>query len=86
MHAPRTIAELIALWPSAEVFSDDLGLKWRSHGRVMKVRRRIPVAYWDAVVSSARRRGIGGITHDLLKELHSQPPPRHDAEGCSARA
>lgn len=67
---PSSIAELIDLWPSAEVFSDDLGLKYRSHGRVMKVRGRIAREHWDAVVLAASRRGIKGVDHDLLAGLH----------------
>lgn len=67
---PSTVAELIELWPSAEVFSDDLRLKYRSHGRVMKLRGLIPRARWDDVIAAAKARGFGGITRDLLERLH----------------
>lgn len=67
---PRTVAELIELWPSAEQFSDDLGLKYRSHGRLMKVRGSIPRNRWDSVVQAATSRGIDGVTHRLLERLH----------------
>lgn len=64
-----TVADVISLWPSAEVFADDLGLKYRSHARVMKVRASIPEKYWPKVVDAAARRGIP-ITKDLLEQVH----------------
>ena len=51
-------ASIIDLWPSAEHFADDLGLKFRSHARVMKMRGRIPSKYHEAVTEAAKRRGI----------------------------
>ena len=51
----RTIIEQ---WPSAEVFADDIGLKWRSHARVMKVRNSIPKIYWPSVIEAALRRSL----------------------------
>ena len=68
-------ADIIAEWPSAEVFADDLGLKWRSHGRVMKVRNSIPEVYWPDVVSAAARRGKLWITIEALKAAHAKPQP-----------
>ena len=65
------VRTLIEQWPSAEIFSDDLGLKYRSHGRVMKLRGRIPQAYWDMVVGAARARGIKGVTVDYLRSIHA---------------
>ena len=67
---PASVADLIRLWPSQEQFGDDLGLKWRSHGRVMRVRNRIPRPYWPAVVSAAQRRGIEGVSIATLEKLH----------------
>lgn len=51
-------ASIIDLWPSAEHFADDLGLKHRGHGRVMKLRGRIPERYHEAVKVAAEKRGI----------------------------
>jgi hypothetical protein len=51
-------SSIIDLWPSAEHFADDLGLKFRSHARVMKMRGRIPNKYLEAVTEAAKRRGI----------------------------
>ncbi len=67
-----TVSDLIELWPSAEVFADDIGLKWRSHARVMKFRGKLPQSHWDATVLAATRRGIPGINHGLLQKLHGR--------------
>lgn len=69
-----TVDRLIELWPSAEKFADDIGLKWRSHARVMKIRGRIPRRYWQTVVQAAETRGISGITIDELERIHAPQP------------
>lgn len=66
-----TVSDLIKLWPSAEVFGDDLNLKYRSYGRVMRFRGRIPERRWPDVVAAAERRGIDGVNIGLLEELHA---------------
>lgn len=68
-----TVADVIGLWPSAEAFGDDLGLKWRSYGRVMRLRGRIPRDHWPKVVESALRRGYP-VTEQTLERVH-QPQP-----------
>jgi hypothetical protein len=57
-------ASIIDLWPSAEQFAADIGLKYPSHARVMKVRGRIPPAYEQRIIAAASARGI---------ELPAQP-------------
>lgn len=51
-------ASIIDLWPSAEHFASDIGLRFPSHARVMKVRGRIPKKYLPLVEQAAKRRGI----------------------------
>jgi hypothetical protein len=63
----KTFADIINAWPSAEVFADDLRLRYRSHARVMKVRNSIPEKYWPDVVDAARRRGIASISMQMLE-------------------
>lgn len=46
------------------------------HAGVMKARRSIPVAYWPALVSAARERGLNGITFEALALLHATEPER----------
>ena len=62
----NSIPSIIDMWPSAEVFSDDLGLKWRSHGRTMKLRGAIPKAHWSKVLEAAEKRGLPITEADLI--------------------
>lgn len=66
------VSEIISKWPSAEAFSEDIGLKYRSHGRVMKVRGRIPELRWPAVIAAAERRGIEGVTREVLEAANGK--------------
>ena len=68
----RTAADIISLWPSAEHFAADLGLKYPSYGRVMKMRKRIPARYWPNLISAASQRGID-LTHVDLVAAHLTP-------------
>lgn len=54
----QTVSQIIEQWPSAETFADDIGLKHRSHARVMKLRGSIPRRYWLLVIDAAAKRGI----------------------------
>jgi hypothetical protein len=74
----NTVADLIELWPSAEVFGADIGLKWPGHARVMKLRGRIPDDYWPKVVAAARQRGIP-VTEQVLKRIHRSEPAAVEA-------
>jgi hypothetical protein len=69
---PRSVPELISKWPSAEIFADELGLKWRSHGRVMKYRGKIPRTYWPRIAELAAARGMPYVNETLLERLHDR--------------
>ena len=60
-----SVAQIISLWPSAEVFADEIGLKYRSHARVMKARGRIARHHWAAIVKAAKKRGLSVTVKDL---------------------
>ena len=66
-----TPADIISLWPSAERFADDIGLKHRSHGRVMRLRNSIPARYWDGVLKAAATRGFQ-LSREMLERAHSK--------------
>lgn len=66
-----SVADIIGMWPSAEAFSEDIGLKYRSHGRVMKMRGRIPRAHWPKIIESARRREIP-LSEQTLADAHER--------------
>ena len=74
-HQPR---DIIAAWPNAEQFGEDIGLKVYSHGRMMRRRNRIPPAHWDAVIAAAAARGIDGITRDALERVHGVATPEKE--------
>lgn len=63
------VADIISLWPSAEAFAKDLGLKHIGHGRVMKLRGRIPRQHWPRVLAAAERRSIP-ITEQMLEQAN----------------
>lgn len=63
----QTFADVIGKWPSAVALADDLGVKevtaraWRARG--------IPAEYWTGIVASAEKRGIEGITLEVLASI-----------------
>ena len=67
----KSASDIISSWPSAEHFAADIGLKYASYGRVMKMRGRIPARYWDVTVSAAERRGIP-LTRSDIEAAHTQ--------------
>jgi hypothetical protein len=69
-----TCSDIISLWPSAEHFAADIGLRYASYGRVMKMRGRIPAKYWDRTVEAAARRGIRLDRNDIA-QAHAHPDP-----------
>lgn len=64
------VARIIDLWPSAEIFADDIGLRYRSHGRVMKARGRIAREHWPKVIAAAAKRNLP-VTSDDLEKAHA---------------
>lgn len=69
---PTTVADLIKLWGSAEVFAREVGLKRPEHARTMRIRGSINERWHDAVVLAASRRGIVGITHGVLEQINER--------------
>ncbi len=63
----KTFRQLIELWPSAEQFAQDIGLRYPSHARTMKLRNSIPPDHWAAALSAAKKRGIKLTLADLKK-------------------
>lgn len=67
-------SDIIGKWPSAEHFASDIGLKYPSYGRVMKMRERIPEKYWEAAAAAARARGLP-VSIEQIRAAHSLPLP-----------
>lgn len=63
-------SDIINKWPSAEDLALDLGV---SENTVLswKQRRRLPGSHDVKLVQSAEKRGISGITFELLAKLRA---------------
>jgi len=70
-----TNADIIALWPHIRSLAEDLGVKEASV-RKWKDRDSIPAEYWLPLVAAAERRGIPGVTLELLAQIaaHKSTP------------
>lgn len=68
-----SVAQIIDKWPTVSAWARDIGLKRESHGTLMKMRGRIPVIYWPAMIAAADRRAITGVTNDTLAAAHAVP-------------
>lgn len=75
-----TIHELTtAIWPSIPEFARDVGLK-ASHVHTMRVRGRIPVEYWPAIIEAAQRRGFD-VTAEMLLKMDAASAGKAASEG-----
>lgn len=81
---------IIEKWPSAGDLSRDLDVPYQTV-RAWRNRGSIPPSYWRDVIRSAERRGIVGVTPEVLVDLHardgaapveaaSPPPQRSDGQ------
>lgn len=78
------VARIISLWPSAEHYAADIGLKYPSYARVMKMRRRIPTRYWAVTLAAAEKRGLA-LTEQDLEAAHARRERLTDQhEGAAA--
>ncbi len=80
---PTTVADLMKLWGSAEVFAREVGLKRPEHARPMRLRGSINERWHDAVVLAASRRGIVGSTHAVLAGINERHAEHARAEKAS---
>jgi hypothetical protein len=71
----QTVAEVIAVWPTAAELARDLGVPyptvaaWRQRGSIRP-------EYWHDIVRAAQRRGHPEITAELLVRIHARKPGR----------
>jgi hypothetical protein len=62
-----TFADIIARWPSLTEFASDIGVPY-GVAKTWRLRHRIPVDAWPAILSASRRRGLG-VTADHLVQI-----------------
>ncbi|HTV69299.1 MAG TPA: hypothetical protein VMF90_12250 [Rhizobiaceae bacterium] len=60
-----THVDVINLWPSLSEFAADLSIEYGT-AKAMRRRGSIPSEYWVAVVKSAERRELAGVTLEAL--------------------
>jgi len=64
-------SEIIDRWPSLTDFASDLSVEYGT-AKAMRRRGSIPPDYWPTVVQSASRRGINGVSLELLVQARSR--------------
>jgi hypothetical protein len=67
----NAVTQIIEKWPSGVVLAADLGMTSHKHVACIKVRGRIPRAYWHDMVAAAARRGIKGVSLARLEKIHA---------------
>jgi hypothetical protein len=80
-----TYTEIIDRWPSLTTYAADIGVRYGT-AQVMRYRGSIPAKYWKRVVSAAAKRGIEGVTLDLLASIEAEPRPRRSDSNQGARS
>ena len=71
-NVPRTFADVIELWETAEAFGAEVGVTGLV-ARTWKRRNNIPARHWTAVVAAARHRGHAQVTLHVLARLAAKP-------------
>jgi hypothetical protein len=80
-----TYPEIIDRWPSLTTYASDIGVRYGT-AQVMRYRGSIPARYWKRVVAAASKRGIEGVTLDLLASIEAEPRPRRPDSNQGARS
>jgi hypothetical protein len=80
-----TYTEIIDRWPSLTTYAADIGVRYGT-AQVMRYRGSIPARYWKRVVAAAARRGIEGVSLDLLASIEAEPRPRRPDSNQGARS
>ncbi|WP_172822725.1 carph-isopro domain-containing protein [Paramagnetospirillum marisnigri] len=82
----KTFADIIALWGTATALAADIG-ETGLNVRAWRNRNSIPASRWLDVIAAAKRRGIEGVTLDVLARLAARPstdwtPPADDGRAA----
>lgn len=62
---PTSHREIVSRWPSIAAFADDIGVAYET-AKKMNQRSSIGRDYWLKVVEAAAKRGIDGISIELI--------------------
>jgi hypothetical protein len=80
----RNAAEICNLWPSDAELARDIDVPY-STVAAWKQRGSIPASYWRDLVLAAKARRIGGVTADVLADLHARTIPASNNGGFDER-
>jgi len=64
--------DIISAWPSLSDFAADIGQAYNT-AKAIRRRGRIPAWHWQSCVEGAQRRGISGVSLDVLAGLGRKP-------------
>lgn len=79
-----TFKEILGRWPQAKDVANDCGVP-EGTVRSWRFNNRIPRAYWNALVASAQRWGIEGVTPATLLAALQEKRAEKDAAREVAR-
>jgi hypothetical protein len=74
-----TFQNMIDAWPSLAAFADDAGVA-ENTAKGMRRRDSVHAAYWTGIVAGAAKRGIQGVTLEVLAELAKGRAARSEGE------
>lgn len=80
----KTHADIIDLWPDPSIvtFARDIGVKYPT-AQLMRWRQSIHSRHWQSVVAAAARRGLDGVTYEVLARLAQKKVPALDSEAAA---
>jgi len=73
-----TFTDIIAEWETLEAFRASVGVPYQ-RARKWRDRDSIPPAYWPKVVSACRKKGLKGVTSDVLSRMYADRQLNHAA-------
>lgn len=77
-HSHKSI---IDAWPDLQSYAVDIDVTYEA-AKQMKRRDSIPDEYWQATVSGALRRGLAGVTLEILASISASRRKPKPEVGC----
>jgi hypothetical protein len=68
MQNPVSFSQIIDQWPTVAAFADSMGVPYQT-ASAMKRRNSIDPDYWERLIQQCEKRGIEGVTWELLAKL-----------------
>lgn len=68
----NSFSEVVGAWETVAIFADDVGVPYVT-AAAWRQRNSIPAQRWSAVVKAAQKRGIEGVTLEILAAFAAAP-------------